>query len=214
MSSRAGGLGSLCSERQGAAVRLLQLSSHHGSPLPSKDTGAATTAVLSLLLPEFKSTLSPWPPTQYLSTTTPWNNLVVPQTLRESGYHWDAQVLDPLWETSLSTTQKLKRDFRLTWNLGFARSEHRDLQFSSVSMEFPVPASYSLEEINEKEGVGEMDFATSHISVEKQGKVSRVYFISTAQEVSVQKTALIPASTACYSWHFCKLACKRPLGIP
>lgn len=35
------------------------LSSHHGNSLPSRDTGPTTTAVLSLLLPEFKFTLSP-----------------------------------------------------------------------------------------------------------------------------------------------------------
>jgi len=77
-----------------------------------------------------------------------------------------------------------------------------------------MPASYSWEETNEKEEVGETNFVTSHISVGKQGKVSRVYFISTAQEVSVPKTALIPASTPCYFWHLCKLVCRTPLGVP
>lgn len=77
-----------------------------------------------------------------------------------------------------------------------------------------MPTSYSLEEINEKEGVGEMNFVTSHISVGKQGKVSRVYFISTTQEVSVPKIALIPASAPCYFWHICKLVCKKALGVP
>lgn len=107
------------------------------------------------------------------------------------------------------TTQNLNKDFILAQNLGFARSEHRDHQFSSLPIKFPVPAPYSLEEINEKEGLGEMNFVTSHIGVGKQGKVSRVYFISTAQEVSVPKIALIPASTPCYFWHFCKLICKK-----
>lgn len=104
------------------------------------------------------------------------------------------------------TTRNLNReDFILARNLGFARSEYREHQFSSLPIKFPMPAPHSLEEINEKEGLGEMNFATSHISIWKQGKVSKVYFISTAQEVSVPKIALIPASTLCYFWHLCKL---------
>lgn len=114
------------------------------------------------------------------------------------------------------TTQNVNRkDFILASNLGFDRSEHRDHQFSSLPIKFPMPAAHALEEINEKEGLGEMNFVTSHIGVQKQGKVSRVYFISTAQEASVPKIALIPASTPCYFWHLCKLICKKnPLGVP
>lgn len=114
-----------------------------------------------------------------------------------------------------STAQNLNReDFKLAHNLGVARSEHKDDQFSILPIKFPMPALYSLEEINEKEGLGEMNFLTSHISVQKQGKVSRVYFISTAQEVSVPKIALIPASAPCYFWHLCKLICKKTLRSP
>lgn len=114
------------------------------------------------------------------------------------------------------TTQNVNRkDFILASNLGFDRSEHRDHQFSSLPIKFPMPAAHALEEINEKEGLGEMNFVTSHIGVQKQGKVSRVYFISTAQEASVPKIALIPASTPCYFWHLCKLICKKkPLRSP
>lgn len=112
-------------------------------------------------------------------------------------------------------TQNLNReDFILAANLGFDRSEHRDHQFSSLPIKFPMPAAHSLEEINEKEGLGEMNFVTNHIGVQKQGKVSRVYFISTAQEASVPKIALIPASTPCYFWHLCKLICKKTFRSP
>lgn len=39
-----------------------------GNPLPARDTGPTTIAVLSLL-PKLRSTLCPWLPIRYLSTT-------------------------------------------------------------------------------------------------------------------------------------------------
>lgn len=200
MPSRVWGFGLLCSERQGAAVRFATShsgsSSHCGNHLSATDTGPTTI------------------PVPYLVTTLSLEDPGCPTHPERGWVPVRGTGLRSLWETSLNTTQKLKRDFILAHNLGFATSEHRDLQFSSLSVQFPVAASCSLEEIHEKEGVGEMNFVTSHISVGKQGKVSRVYFISTAQEVSVPKIALIPASTLCYFWHFCKLVWKKPSRSP
>lgn len=179
-----------------------------GTPLPAGDTGPTTIAVLSLLLPELSSTLCPWLPIHYLSTAHVSEE---PGCLTDPEQGWEPVRFTGVRPTTRNLTRE---DFKLARNSGFARSEHRDHQFSSLPIKFPMPAPYSLEEINEKEGLGEMNFGTSHISVRKQRKVSRVYFISTAQEVSVPKIALIPASAPCYFWHLCKLICKNPLRSP
>lgn len=59
-----------------------------------------------------------------------------------------------------------------------------------------------------------MNAVTSHISVGKRGKVSRVYFISAAWEVSVPKTALIPASAPMLFLAPLETGLQTPLGVP
>lgn len=115
----------------------------------------------------------------------------------------------PLRDFSVHNSKAKGQDFRLVCYLGFGRSEHRDLQILHLSIQFPMPIAYSLEARNEKERVGEMNFITSHISIGRQGKLSRVYFISSTREDSVPKIALILGRTPCYFWHIYKLVCRK-----
>lgn len=134
-----------------------------------------------------------------------WKSLVVPWTLNEAGNQWDSQIIDPqlkIW------TEKILY-LLVIW--AFPDPSIENISFPVRPLNFPCQPHIHWR----KEGLGEMNFVTSHIGTWKQGKASRVYFISTAREVSVPKIALIPASTPCYFRHLCKLICKKkPLRIP